>query len=674
MADPLRVRLLETLVVSPSTVADLAARVGEPAGRLYHHLDLLLEAGLIEVVGRRQKRGTEQRTFRAVAKDYGVAESLFQFGSGNDETHEALVELGQSTFHGLADDLAGAARAGRIDPRRPAGRVFLETQELRLSERDFTSLCDALDQWISEAKARGVGKGRGKRRYRLGAAFFPLAIAAGFAVSRPTTMAGQTARAKAEASITPESIRRSIDLIAHDSMLGRATPSRGLDLTAAYLADRFREAGIRPLGDSGTYLQRYPLVRRRLAPEKSILTLSGPGVDARLPFGSRLAFAQGTMPSGPIGGRVILLGGAVDPTAIVADSVRGRLVIWLVDVTGPGAAAIDGVAGALIGGGPVAVVLVPNDTGLVRSAAAGQSQEQIARPGTQSSGFSAFAADEGLLAGAVRGWDPVFRRLRATRSTAWVSTPLEATVSLATTTLPGASAPNVVGLIRGSDPALAGEYVLLSAHMDHIGVSSGATPDSINNGADDNGSGTVAVLHIARAMAMSGVGPRRSILVAIVSGEERGLWGSEYLVSHPPVPLDSVVADVNLDMVGRNWRDTVGVIGRQHSNLGQILDQVAAAHPELRVKPVGDRWPDQNRFYRSDHYNFARAGIPILFLSSGYAPEYHQVGDSPDKIDSEKLARLARLVFHFGLELADRADRPSWVPASRKEIVVRPAR
>jgi Zn-dependent M28 family amino/carboxypeptidase len=296
-------------------------------------------------------------------------------------------------------------------------------------------------------------------------------------------------------------------------------------------------------------------------------------------------------------------------------------------------------------------------------------RERIARPGESSTGFTALAADEALLAGLVPGLDTTFRRLRASPTTVFAPLRLEAEVALAPGKIADAAAPNVVGLVPGVDPKLARDYVVVSAHMDHLGVTSGAEPDSINNGADDNASGTTAVLQVARAMATAGVRPRRSVLFVLVSGEERGLWGSEYFVTHPPVPIGSIVADVNLDMVGRNWRDTVGVIGREHSDLGGILDSVAARHRDLRVFPVGDRWPDQGRFYRSDHYNFARAGVPILFLSSGYAPEYHEPGDSPDKIDAEKVARLARLVFAFALELADRPERPRWVEESRKKIV-----
>jgi Zn-dependent M28 family amino/carboxypeptidase len=337
-------------------------------------------------------------------------------------------------------------------------------------------------------------------------------------------------------------------------------------------------------------------------------------------------------------------------------------------VSGPGAQSIDGVAGALIQAGPAAVLLVPNDTAFVRGAAASAGRERIDRPNSAGGGFTVLVADEQPIAGAVPGFDSVFRRLRASPGVQLVGTQITASLTIKDSVVGHASAPNVVGVVPGSDPKLAAEYVVLSAHMDHLGIESGAAPDSIYNGADDNGSGTVGVLEVARAMG-AGTRPKRSVIFAIVSGEEKGLWGSEWFVGHSPVPLGAIVADINLDMIGRNWRDTVGVIGREHSNLGQILDQVAARHRELRVTPVGDRWPDQNRFYRSDHYNFARAGVPILFLSSGYAPEYHEVGDSPDKIDAEKLARLAQLVYYFGLEVADRVDRPQWNEASRRRIV-----
>jgi Zn-dependent M28 family amino/carboxypeptidase len=238
-----------------------------------------------------------------------------------------------------------------------------------------------------------------------------------------------------------------------------------------------------------------------------------------------------------------------------------------------------------------------------------------------------------------------------------------------------ASAPNVIGVLEGSDPTLTHEYVLFTAHMDHIGTpgsGEGCTArgaDSICNGADDDGSGTVAVIELAQAFATAGERPKRSLVFMTVSGEERGLWGSAYFADHPTVPLASVVADLNSDMIGRNAKDTLAVIGREHTNLGATLDSVAAAHPELGIKPVGDLWPQEGLFFRSDHYNFAKKGVPILFFTTGLHPDYHQVSDSPDKIDAEKEARLTRLLFYLGLAVANGSSRPRWNPESYKQIV-----
>src|SRR5439155_1508020 len=142
-----------------------------------------------------------------------------------------------------------------------------------------------------------------------------------------------------------------------------------------------------------------------------------------------------------------------------------------------------------------------------------------------------------------------------------------------------------------------------------------------------------------------------------VSGEERGLWGSQFFSEHPTVPLANVVADLNSDMVGRNWKDTIVAIGKEHSNLGATLNRVAAAHPELRMTPIDDIWPQERFYFRSDHYNFARKGVPILFFFNGTHPDYHQASDSPDKIDAEKEARIVKLVFYLGLEEGGCDDR-----------------
>jgi Zn-dependent M28 family amino/carboxypeptidase len=222
---------------------------------------------------------------------------------------------------------------------------------------------------------------------------------------------------------------------------------------------------------------------------------------------------------------------------------------------------------------------------------------------------------------------------------------------------------------------LKSEYVLFTGHMDHIGTppdGQGCTAkggDSICNGADDDGSGSVAVLELAEAFASAPARPKRSLVFMTVSGEERGLWGSGFFADHATVPLTRIVANLNSDMVGRNWKDTIVVIGREHSDLGATLDQTAASHPELRMTPVGDLWPQESLFFRSDHFTFARKGIPILFFTSGLHPDYHQVSDSPDKIDVEKVARFIRLEYYLGEAVANALQKPQWNPESYRKIV-----
>ena len=307
---------------------------------------------------------------------------------------------------------------------------------------------------------------------------------------------GEVVQSGDVAAITQDLLRRYIGVIAHDSMHGRATPSRGLDLTASYIAAQFARLRLQPRGDNGSFIQRYP--------------------------------------------------------------VPGR------------------------------------------------------------------------------------KDLRA---------------------------PNVVAVLEGSDHVLRHQYVVFSAHMDHVGVGAPVAGDSIFNGADDNASGTAAVLALAEAFGQSATRPKRSLIFLTVSGEEQGLWGSAHFAAHAPVPLDSVVAALNIDMIGRNWRDTIVVIGKEHSDLGATVERVALAHPELRMSPISDPWPNERFFSRSDHYNFARRGVPALFFFSGTHADYHGVDDEAHKIDVEKEVRIVRLLYHFGLEIANAAARPVWQPESYRRIV-----
>jgi hypothetical protein len=243
-------------------------------------------------------------------------------------------------------------------------------------------------------------------------------------------------------------------------------------------------------------------------------------------------------------------------------------------------------------------------------------------------------------------------------------------------------APNVVGIFRGADPRLAEEYVVFVAHMDHIGVADSGSgcqargDDTICNGADDNASGTAVIMTIAEALAADGRRSRRSMAFVLVSGEENGLMGSDHFARGPPAPIgaiDRVVAALNVDNAARNPPGALFAIGRQDSDLGVALDRVMEAHPELGFATLLDLQPGQEAFYyRSDHYSFARRGVPALFFSTGIHADYHQVSDEVDRVDADKAARIGRLLLHLGRDIADADSRPHWERASFARVVGQP--
>ena len=230
-------------------------------------------------------------------------------------------------------------------------------------------------------------------------------------------------------------------------------------------------------------------------------------------------------------------------------------------------------------------------------------------------------------------------------------------------------APNVVAIFPGADPALRDEYVVLSAHMDHVGVGRPVRGDSIYNGADDDASGTSALLEVAEAFASMRERPARSILFLAVSGEEKGLLGSEYFSDHPTVPIGSIVANVNMDMIGRNTRDTVAVIGKGYSSLGDVVQRVAAENRGLLGLVAGDDiWPRERFFFRSDHYNFARKEIPSIFFFAGPHEDYHEPSDEVERLDVDKAARVARMIFLTTHVIATDPQRPQWTPSGLREV------
>jgi peptidase M28-like protein len=494
-----------------------------------------------------------------------------------------------------------------------------------------------------------------------------LALAAG-------PLSAQTAppRERAAATITAGDVARHIGVIADDSMLGRDTPSRGLDLTARYVADQFRRFGLRPGGDGGGWFQRYPITRRRFEPAASRVVLSSGGTEVIARFDRTARYVQGAVPAAPLAGTAVLVGGTLDPDDVSRMALRNRIVIYA-----PGAGALPTeratrVTRALRLAAPKAVLLISD---LEPETFASRIPHVMPARTTVDLRLASplfLELNEAAVASALRaaGVDleatradtaPVFRELPA----------LRARLELKDSVLSSLTAPNTVGILEGSDPALKREYLVFSAHMDHIGVTPGL-PDSVNNGADDDASGTTGVIELAEAFSRPGARPRRSIIFLTVSGEEKGLWGSRYFSEHPPVPVDRIVADINIDMIGRNWPDTIVAIGKEHSDLGTTLERVNRAHPELGMTAIDDRWPEERFYFRSDHYNFARKGVPILFFFNGVHPDYHQPSDSPDKIDAEKESRILRLLYFLGRQVGDADARPKWNPESYQSIVDEP--
>jgi hypothetical protein len=473
----------------------------------------------------------------------------------------------------------------------------------------------------------------------------------------------------AAASITASDVARRVGILAHDSMLGRDTPSRGLELTAQYVADQFRRFGLEPGGDNGGWFQRYPITRRRLdlASSRVVLRAGSASATARLDAAAR--HVSGEVPARAVEGSVVLVGGAVTPEAVSHMDLRDRIVLYVHDYSRTIPVHATQVARALRVSGARAIVAVSNLDSAAFAARLPRSAPERYGMDLRLGSPPSVEVSEAAIAPVLRAAGVRLAEVRRSGHPVARDIPgLEATVDLRETVSDSLSAPNTVGIVEGTDPELRQEYLVFSAHMDHVGITPGAR-DSINNGADDNASGTAGVIELAEAFSRPGARPKRSIVFLTVSGEEKGLWGSRWFSEHPTVPLDRIVADINLDMLGRNWKDSIVAIGKEHSDLGATLERVNAAHPELRMTAIDDRWPQERFYFRSDHYNFARKGVPVLFFFNGVHEDYHRVTDSPEKIDGEKEARILKLLYYLGKEIGDAPDRPKWDPESRRLIV-----
>ena len=444
-----------------------------------------------------------------------------------------------------------------------------------------------------------------------------------------TPLAGQT-------EVSAERIARHVGVLAHDSLRGRATPSPGLESAAAYVARELERAGIRPVGRA--LVDRWPMVTRTRLTEGARPSVAG-APSARLTYGRDFAVMAAGVPE---------LRGRLVPVASLADTagVRGNIPLLRVagaEWGGPAHAALR--EGRRAGARAVVLVLDSVDAmGPVAEAAIAMDHAATGVPAV------------------------LLTRDAAARLTGGGSREITVRIPERVDTT---SAPWVLGVLPGRD--LAAEHVVVSAHLDHLGVGApDERGDSIYNGADDNASGVAALLEIARALAGSATAPRRSVLFFVTSAEEVCICASERFTREPPVPLESIVADVNLDGIGRSWQDdTVSAEGSAYSSLGRTVRAVAQRHPELRLTVVDDQWPDRSYFLTSDQIWFARRGVPSIFLSStGPDRHYHRPSDEPGTIEPEVTARIAGLAAWLVRDVADASERPVWDPAARATLRV----
>ena len=531
-----------------------------------------------------------------------------------------------------------------------------------------------------------------------------------------------------ETAITANDLRTRLYQIAHDSMQGRRVGEPGNYRTTEYIANEFRRLGLRAAGDNGTYFQNLPYGTLVFDINKSRLIAGSTTLEPRREWiptaptntnGVDDAVNLTNTPS-------VFAGRWGDTlTAIDPNLIRGKVAVFSAPVSPPPAAGAAG-GGGRGGGrggaaanfaavrdarartaGAAAVLVVSLDSVATNTANAAFNVRNGMQPVPTGDAVPAAAISTGAA-------QKIFGTPVEQLAVGAAGQPITASWSSDYAISP-TPARNVIAVLPGSDPVRSRQFVLVGAHNDHVGTAATAVDhdslrafnkimrpqgandrpgapttqqqrridsliaharsirpprrDSINNGADDDGSGTAILLEIAQKFAAER--PARSIIFISHQGEEAGLLGSRWFVDHPTIPRDSIVAAHNMDMVGRGrvgdvkfgGPNSVQTLGsrRLSREFGDIIDSVNAIIPEPMA--IDRSWDvpanPLNRFCRSDQVNYVRAGIPVTYFSTGYSPDYHQLTDEPQYIDYDKAARLAKFVHRIMTAIADRRDRPA---------------
>lgn len=508
---------------------------------------------------------------------------------------------------------------------------------------------------------------------------------------------------QAGAKIDENTLRAHVKYLADDLLEGRGPGARGGMLAAKYIAAQFEALGLEPANTDRTYFQQVQMIGSRPDPSTKLVVKSG-GSDAEFKFGEE--FVAGTdleQTEIPLSGEIVFIGYGISAPENNWDDFKGvdvRGKVLLMMVNDPPATATEP---NLFGGraltyygrwtykyeeaarrGAAGVLLIHTNESagygwsVVRNSWGGERFGLVPSAGTPTLKLKGWVTEDVARRIAQAGGQNLdqLRQSAQTRSfrpvtlNARVETTLRAQVQRL-------NSPNVVGLYRGLDPTLKNEYVVYSAHWDHLGIRPDQPGDNIYNGAVDNATGIAGILAIARAFTALNVKPRRSILFIATTAEEQGLLGAEYYARHPLVPLKDTVANINLDSMNALGQTTdITPLGADRSTLGKFIEEVTK---EKNVTISPDARPEQGSFYRSDHFPFAKAGIPAVSFNPGtkfvghsekWSEEqfkdynehrYHQPSDeySPNW-DFGGMIQQARLAFLIGLRVANASEVPQW--------------
>jgi hypothetical protein len=485
-------------------------------------------------------------------------------------------------------------------------------------------------------------------------------------------------------TITPALMQAYIGFLASDSLLGRNTPSPGLDTAAAYIARHFRDFGLQPL--NGTWFQDLDFCYADLG-EGNRLTVTGPS--GTRDFELKSGFVPYEMTStGEVIAAVVFAGYGITAPEFNYDDyagldVKGKIVLVLRQEPGQSDSTISafkgkemtshswlkekldnavkhGAAGLMVVSGPLNYTsmkprgypwpslskTLPRDVLPLTScddAAGGIPVVQVGADVVTALGLP----PDNLL----KIQQEIDRTLRPV---AHAIEGREVTLKTVLKNRP-LGGRNVIGYLEGSDPALKNEVVVIGAHYDHVGFipEHKADTDYIYNGADDNASGTSGVMAVAKAFTAMKERPKRSVLFMAFAGEEKGLLGSATYVKHPLIPLENTVAMLNLDMIGRKSADSLMIIGaRQNPGLSEVIRK---ENRKIGLKITFSK--NKRMGGGSDHYSFYRKDVPAVFFFTGIHDDYHQVYDNPDRIDAAKASRVARLAFLTAWKIANEDAR-----------------